>query len=110
MRRIIDDYEVEQLVVGLPLTMAGDEGPQALRVRAVAASLATAVDRPAVLWDERLSGEDRVTLRLGITPAAVRISDPTTGVEPVRTLTDAGSLDLVLSDHPILIAIAPGRP
>jgi len=63
-----------------------------------------------VLWGERLSGEDRVILRLGATPAQVSIYDPTVGVAPVRTLNDAGSLDLVLSNHPVVIAITPGRP
>lgn len=27
-RRIVEDWEIEQLVSGLPMTMAGEEGPQ----------------------------------------------------------------------------------
>ena len=60
-----------------------------------------------VVWGERLRGEDRVTIWFGATHAAARIYDPTTGVEPVRTLSDFNSLDLTLSDHPVVIAIPP---
>ncbi len=56
LKRLLEDYEVEVVVVGLPLSMDGTEGPQALVVRAE-------VDRlkqrfPALEWrfhDERLS-------------------------------------------------------
>jgi hypothetical protein len=61
-----------------------------------------------VVWGERLSGEDRVTIRFGTRHAAATIYDPTTGVEPIRTLTDVSSLDVVLSNHPVVIAISPG--
>jgi hypothetical protein len=61
------------------------------------------------VWGERLSGQDRVTVHLGVTRVSVRIYDPTTGIEPVKTLTNVGSLELTLSDHPIVIAISPSR-
>ena len=32
-RRIVEDWEIEQLVSGLPMTMAGEEGPQAASIR-----------------------------------------------------------------------------
>jgi len=60
-----------------------------------------------VVWGERLSGEDRVTIRFGSRHAAAKIYDPTTGVDPVRTATDFNSIDIALSDHPVVIAIAP---
>lgn len=60
-----------------------------------------------IVWDERLSGQDHVTVDLGVTRASVRIYDPTTGVEPVQTPTSVSSLELTLSDHPIVIAIPP---
>jgi len=62
-----------------------------------------------IVWGERLSGQDRVTVDFGVTRASARIYDPTTGVEPVKTLTNVSSLELTLSDHPIVIAISPGR-
>jgi hypothetical protein len=63
-----------------------------------------------IVWGERLSGQDRITIHLGVPPASVRIYDPTIGVESVRTQSNTGALDLVLSDHPIVIAISSGRP
>jgi hypothetical protein len=62
-----------------------------------------------IVWGERLSGQDRVTVDLGVTPTSARIYDPTIGVEPVKTLTNVSSLELTLSDHPMVIAISPGR-
>jgi len=53
--RMVEDHEPEVLVVGLPLTMSGDEGPQAAAVRALSERLASAADLPLVYWDERLS-------------------------------------------------------
>jgi hypothetical protein len=58
-----------------------------------------------VVWGERLTGQDRVTVHLGVTHASVRIYDPTIGVEPLDTLTNVSSLELTSSDHPIVIAI-----
>lgn len=53
--RLIEDHEPDALVVGLPLTMGGDEGPQARVVRVLAERLADASGLPLVFWDERLS-------------------------------------------------------
>jgi hypothetical protein len=62
-----------------------------------------------IVWGERLRGEDRVTVRIGTTAASVALYDPTLGVEPTRTLTKVNSLELTLSDHPIVMAISPGQ-
>ena len=35
-RLVLEDYEPDVLVCGLPKTMAGDEGPQAARIRKTA--------------------------------------------------------------------------
>jgi putative Holliday junction resolvase len=55
LRRLVEDYDARELVVGLPLTLAGDEGRQAAIVRAEATRLADAVGLPLVMWDERMS-------------------------------------------------------
>ena len=60
-----------------------------------------------IVWSERLSGQDRVKVDLGATRRSIKIFDPTIGVEPVQIPTDVNSLELVLSDHPIVIAISP---
>jgi len=49
------EYEVERVVVGLPLNMDGSEGPSARHARAFAGKLEVALGVPAVLFDERLS-------------------------------------------------------
>jgi len=49
------EFEVTQLVVGLPLNMDGTEGPAARHARGFAAKLAAALGLPAALQDERLS-------------------------------------------------------
>jgi len=55
LRRLVDDYEVTALVAGLPLTMAGEEGPQAEAVRLAADRIAAALGMPIAYLDERLS-------------------------------------------------------
>ena len=52
---LISSSEVERVVVGLPLTMAGDEGPQAAETRDFAERLARRVSVPIELYDERLT-------------------------------------------------------
>ncbi|HZE76188.1 MAG TPA: Holliday junction resolvase RuvX [Gemmatimonadales bacterium] len=43
------------IVVGLPLTGEGDEGPSAIESRALAQSIAARTALPLELWDERLT-------------------------------------------------------
>jgi putative Holliday junction resolvase len=53
---LAEEYEVIEMVVGLPLSLSGREGPAAAKVRAFAAGLASAVAPVAVrLVDERMS-------------------------------------------------------
>jgi putative holliday junction resolvase len=52
---LIDTYEVAGLVVGLPLTLAGADGPRTQSVRQFARNLIALRDLPLVFWDERLS-------------------------------------------------------
>ena len=51
----VREREAERVVVGLPLSLSGDEGPQAARTREFAARLAERVDVPVVFHDERLT-------------------------------------------------------
>ena len=46
---------VERVVVGYPLSLRGDAGPQAETVGRFAEALAATVDVPVELWDERYS-------------------------------------------------------
>lgn len=55
LQRLVDDYEAQRIVVGLPLTMSGDEGPQAAEVRRYAEALSERLGIPVAYHDERLS-------------------------------------------------------
>ncbi|WP_225885307.1 Holliday junction resolvase RuvX [Leptolyngbya sp. KIOST-1] len=55
IRQIVQERRVQTLVVGLPLTMDGEEGAQARQVRRLAGGLAQALNLPVVYVDERLS-------------------------------------------------------
>jgi len=52
---LIDIQDVGGLVIGLPLTLAGTDGPRTQSVRQFARNLVALRDLPLVLWDERLS-------------------------------------------------------
>lgn len=55
LARLVDEYEVSVVVVGLPLSLDGAEGPQAARVRKAADRLASLVEARFEFADERLS-------------------------------------------------------
>ena len=54
-RRMLADWEPELLVCGLPLTLSGEEGPQAEKLRARAQDIAARAGIPLEFADERLS-------------------------------------------------------
>jgi len=53
--RLAAEREVTCVVVGLPLLLNGDEGPQAVRARAFGEKLAAELSLPVKMWDERLT-------------------------------------------------------
>lgn len=57
-KRILEDYEPELLVVGLPFSLSGEENAQAQRVRGIAGALADKVCLPLEYIDERLSSSE----------------------------------------------------
>ncbi len=59
-----------------------------------------------VVWNERASGSNTVTVNLGATYNSVKVYDPTTGTAPIQTLGQASSVTLTLSDHPNIIEMA----
>ncbi|HEY4685943.1 MAG TPA: Holliday junction resolvase RuvX [Dehalococcoidia bacterium] len=52
------EYEVADVVVGLPLTLRGEAGPQAESASAFARELERRLRLPVHLWDERLSTQE----------------------------------------------------
>ena len=73
-RRVLEDYEPEVLVCGLPKTMAGEEGPQALKIRTVAERISSACGLPLEFVDERLSSAEakRILRAEGLTEKRMR--------------------------------------
>lgn len=57
-RMVLEDWEPELLLCGLPYTMAGEEGPQAQRIRDAAAKIGKASGLPVEFTDERLSSRE----------------------------------------------------
>lgn len=55
IKQVVVQYNVEEIVVGIPYNMDGSEGPQAGKVRAFMEALAARVGVPLEEWDERLS-------------------------------------------------------
>ena len=55
IRRLVDQHEAEEIVVGLPKPLSGEIGIQAQKVLDFAESLRAAVETPVVMWDERMS-------------------------------------------------------
>lgn len=55
LRGLIAERNVGGLVIGLPVSMDGTEGPRCQSVRQFAANLLKAIDIDVAFWDERLS-------------------------------------------------------
>jgi len=55
INELVDEHSVSRIVVGLPLSLDGSEGPQARSVRRYAEFLSNALVMPIDFWDERYS-------------------------------------------------------
>jgi putative Holliday junction resolvase len=55
LRRLIRDYNVTEIVVGLPLRLSGADSAQTEKVNAFADELRERFQLPVHLWDERLT-------------------------------------------------------
>jgi putative holliday junction resolvase len=53
--RVIKEYSVKEIVVGLPLRMSGEESSQSGKIRAFAQDLEKHFGLPVHFWDERLT-------------------------------------------------------
>lgn len=68
--RLCAEHAVAEVVVGLPLTLRGEVGPQATAVQKFGAALAAAVALPIHYFDERLTtaAADQMLRELGVKP------------------------------------------
>ena len=58
LNRVIREFEVQEIVVGLPLRMSGAEGIQAGKIQEFAEELRKRFRLPVHLWDERLTSAE----------------------------------------------------
>lgn len=68
LKELIDTYEVDKLVVGLPKNMNGTIGPRGEACIEFAEELKQALDLEVIMWDERLStmAAERVLLEADV--------------------------------------------
>src|SRR2546426_6389583 len=52
---IVEEEGIDRVVVGLPLSLSGEEGPAAVAAREEAARLAAVLPVPVEVYDERLT-------------------------------------------------------
>ncbi|BCV18928.1 Holliday junction resolvase RuvX [Leptogranulimonas caecicola] len=73
-RRILEDHEPDVLVCGHPLTLSGEEGPQAARIEGEARAIAQACGLPLEFADERLSSREakRILREQGLSEKSMR--------------------------------------
>jgi putative Holliday junction resolvase len=93
LSRLAQDYEAEVLVVGLPLTLGGEEGPQAATVREQASVLAARLGLPLAFADERNSSAEakRVMRAAGLSEREQRGTlDKVAAAIVLQTWLDAG--------------------
>ncbi len=58
LQRVIQEYDVREIVVGLPLRMSGAEGTQSGKMQVFAEDLRKRFRLPVHLWDERLTSAE----------------------------------------------------
>ena len=73
-RRIIEDYESELLIVGLPKSLSGQEGAQAEHIRELASQISKRTQLDIRYVDERLSSKEakRILREQGLDEKAMR--------------------------------------
>ena len=66
---LADQFEVETIVVGLPRSLSGEEGPAAAAARELGDGIASATGRNLVYWDERFTTieAEKALLEAGMT-------------------------------------------
>jgi putative holliday junction resolvase len=53
--KVIEEHEVGQIVIGLPVHLSGREGEQAQAARLLGAAVAQRTGLPCIFWDERFT-------------------------------------------------------
>jgi putative holliday junction resolvase len=111
---LVRDEEVAEVVVGLPLSLSGDESAQTARARAFGATLEQKLALPVHFWDERLSTQEALHhVEHGRHRSGKRGERPRGG-QPTSTVdTDAVAASIILQaylDHARFSAGGFSRP
>ena len=60
LKKLIIEHGVESLIIGMPLTLAGHKGQQAMRVLEVVKKIKLKLNTPVIFEDERLTSKTAV--------------------------------------------------
>jgi putative Holliday junction resolvase len=88
---LVRQYDVRAVIVGMPLTLRGEEGQRAAATRAFIARLAERISVPIRAWDERLStmAAERQLRDAGHRPSRCRkLVDQAAAVEILQSYLD----------------------
>jgi len=88
VRDLVEGFDAQTIVVGLPLNMDGSDGEAAQKVRHVAFNLARSVSQPVYLQDERLTSFE----------AAENLKADGVKPEDVPAFIDGAAAALILRD------------
>jgi len=88
VRHLIERFDAQTIVVGLPLRLDGTAGDAAKDVRRLAANLARSVEQPVYLQDERLTSFE----------AAANLKAEGVKPDDIPTLVDGEAAAMILRD------------
>jgi len=95
LQELCQEFQVEKIVLGLPLNMNGTMGPRALETQEFARALQEALKIPVDFWDERLSSKsaERVLLEADLSRKRRKeLIDKIAAVHILQAYLDGGSL------------------
>ncbi len=94
----VREYDIAQLIVGLPRNMDGTTGAQAASVVTYAEKIARAVDLPVIFWDERLTTMEAMR-RIHPADASTQKSPSLRRSKKSRRTLDAIAAAVILQDY-----------
>ena len=62
IKKIVDEYKIDGIVIGNPINMDGTEGPSSQSAKDLAKNLSKDITENITLWDERLSSQGAFNL------------------------------------------------
>lgn len=65
LSKLVDEYRIDMIVAGLPLTLTGSESPQTGSARVLAQKIASQLQIPVELQDERLTSRQATNMLQG---------------------------------------------